>query len=68
MLEVIRAYSAACGRDLPYDIVDRRPGDVAVLTARPDKARDLIGFEARRTLDDMCRSSWAWVSGQIAND
>ncbi|WP_084860844.1 UDP-glucose 4-epimerase GalE [Salibaculum halophilum] len=67
VLEVIRAYSAACGRDLPYDIVDRRPGDVAVLTARPDKARDLIGFEARRTLDDMCRSSWAWVSGQIAN-
>jgi UDP-glucose 4-epimerase len=67
VLDVIRAYSAACGRDLPYDIVDRRPGDVAVLTARPDKARDLIGFEARRTLDDMCRSSWAWVSGQIAN-
>jgi UDP-glucose 4-epimerase len=68
VLQVIRAYSTACGRDLPYDIVDRRPGDVAVLTARPDKARDLIGFEARRTLDDMCRSSWAWVSGQIAND
>jgi len=67
VLDVIRAYSAACGRDLPYDIVDRRAGDVAVLTARPEEARELLGFEARRTLDDMCRSSWAWVSGQIAN-
>jgi len=68
VLEVIAAYSAACGRDLPYRIVDRRDGDVAVLTARPERAEALLGFRADRTLDEMCRSSWAWVSGQLSND
>ena len=68
VLDVVRAYSEACGRDLPYDIVGRRDGDVAVLTARPEKARDVLGFEAKRSLEDMCRSSWAWVSGQLSND
>ncbi|HKL69938.1 UDP-glucose 4-epimerase GalE [Salibaculum sp.] len=67
VLDVIRAYSAACGRDLPYRIVARRQGDVSSVTALPDKARAVLGFEAQKTLDDMCRSSWAWVSGQIAN-
>lgn len=67
VLEVIAAYSRACGRDLPYQIAPRRAGDVAVLTARPDRARDLLGFEAKRSLDEMCRSSWAWVSGQLRN-
>lgn len=68
VLDVIRAYSAACGKDLPYDIVARRDGDVAVLTARTEKAKDLLGFETERDLDDMCRSSWAWVSGHLSND
>ena len=68
VLDVVKAYSEACGRDLPYQIMPRRDGDVAVLTARPDKARETLGFEATRSLADMCRSSWAWVSGQIRND
>ncbi|PVA07795.1 UDP-glucose 4-epimerase GalE [Thalassorhabdomicrobium marinisediminis] len=67
VLEVVAAYSDACGRALPYRIQPRRDGDVAVLTARPEKARELLGFEATRSLSDMCRSSWAWVSGQIRN-
>ena len=68
VLEVLRAYSDACGKNLPFEIVPRRDGDVAVLTARPDLAREILGFNATRTLDDMCRSSWAWVSGQLRND
>lgn len=68
VLEVLRAYSQACGADLPHQIAPRRDGDVAVLTARPDKARAVLGFEATRDLDDMCRSSWAWVNGQRRND
>lgn len=68
VLDVLKAYSEACGKDLPYTIKPRRDGDVAVLTARPDKARETLGFEATRTLADMCRSSWAWVSGQLRND
>lgn len=67
VLDVVRAYSAACGRDLPYAIKPRREGHVAVLTARPDWAKDTLGFEAKRTLEDMCKSSWAWVSGQRRN-
>lgn len=62
VIEVIEAYSRACGQDLPYEIVDRRPGDVPIYCAIPDKARSLLGFKATRGLDDMCRSSWNWVS------
>lgn len=68
VLDVVRAYSEACGKDLPYAIKPRRDGDVAVLTARPDKAKAELGFQATRSLADMCRSSWAWVSGQRRND
>ena len=68
VLDVVRAYSDACGKDLAYKIAPRRDGDVAVLTARPEKAKAELGFEAKRSLADMCRSSWAWVSGQRRND
>lgn len=68
VLDVVRAYSEACGKDLPYAITSRRDGDVAVLTASPEKAKALLGFAGTRSLSEMCRSSWAWVSGQIRND
>lgn len=67
VLDVVRAYSEACGKDLPHKIKPRRDGDVAVLTARPDMAKETLGFEAKRSLADMCKSSWAWVSGQRRN-
>ena len=68
VLDVVRAYSDACGQDLAYKIAPRRDGDVAVLTARPERAKEQLGFEAKRSLADMCKSSWAWVSGQRRND
>ncbi|WP_322867589.1 UDP-glucose 4-epimerase GalE [Aquicoccus sp. G2-2] len=67
VLEVIAAYSAACGRALPYEIAPRREGDVPSYYADPSLAQTLLGFRAERDLDDMCRSSWAWVSGQLSN-
>ncbi|MDA9207809.1 UDP-glucose 4-epimerase GalE [Octadecabacter sp.] len=67
VLDVVRAYGEACDQDLNYKIAPRRDGDVAVLTARPTKAKEELGFEATRNLADMCRSSWAWVSGQRRN-
>lgn len=67
VLDVVRAYSKACGQDLNYRVAPRRDGDVAVLTARPEKAKAELGFEATRTLSDMCQSSWAWVNGQRRN-
>lgn len=63
VLEMLTAYSAACGRDLPYDIVARRPGDVPIYCARTDKAAKILGFRTEKTLEDMCTSSWAWVGG-----
>jgi UDP-glucose 4-epimerase len=64
VLEMHAAYEAACGRTLPYRIVGRRDGDVPKLYADPTRAREELGFEARYTLDDMCRSSWDWVRAQ----
>ncbi|MDC1215968.1 UDP-glucose 4-epimerase GalE [Octadecabacter sp.] len=67
VLDVLNAYSEACGKKLPHQIKPRRDGDVAVLTAQPEKAKATLGFEAKRSLADMCKSSWAWVNGQRRN-
>lgn len=61
VLEVIVAYSSACGRPLPYRIAGRRPGDVASCYADTRLAGELLGFRATRDLAEMCQSSWAWV-------
>lgn len=60
VLELVRAFSAASGRDIPYDIVDRRPGDVAELWAAPDLARALLGWQAEHDLACMCEDTWRW--------
>ncbi len=62
VLEVLAAWSAAVGRELPYQIVARRDGDVAVSLADPSKARRDLGWEGRRTLQQMCEDHWAWQS------
>jgi UDP-glucose 4-epimerase len=63
VLEVIAAYKRASNRDLAYEIAPRRPGDVPIYVARADKAADVLGFRTKKTLDEMCASSWAWISG-----
>ncbi len=65
VLEVLETYRAVSGRDLPHEIVARRPGDAAVSYADVARARDLLGFEARHDLKSMCASNWAF-SGQRA--
>jgi UDP-glucose 4-epimerase len=62
VLELIRAYEKASGRAVPYDVVARRPGDVAACYADPARARELLGWTARRDLDAMCADSWRWQS------
>ena len=47
-------------KPIPYEIVDRRPGDVAANWADVSKAREELGWEATRDLDDMCADSWRW--------
>ena len=60
VLELVAAYAAASGRKLPYDIVPRRPGDVAACYADPTLARDVLGWQARHDLSRMCADSWRW--------
>jgi len=62
VLDVIKAYSAACGSDLPYVVEPRRPGDVTANWADCTKAKELLGWEAQYDIEDMCRDSWRWQS------
>lgn len=60
VLDMIKAFGKACGRELPYSIVDRRPGDIAACYASPDKAAAMMDWRAEFGLDDMCRDLWKW--------
>jgi UDP-glucose 4-epimerase len=62
VLEMVAAMKKASGKEIPYKIVDRRPGDVAACFANPDKAREELGWVAELGLDRMCEDSWRWQS------
>lgn len=62
VLELVRAYAQASGREIPYDIVARRPGDIASCYADPAQAAALLGWQARHDLARMCEDSWRWQS------
>lgn len=65
VLDVVRTYADVSGRDIPYRIVDRRPGDAAVSYAATDRARAVLGFQAQHDLRAMCASNWAYLKGRI---
>jgi UDP-glucose 4-epimerase len=60
VLEMLAAFGRAVGRDLPYEVVGRRPGDIAASYADPSRAQAELGWTATRTIDDMCADSWRW--------
>ena len=62
VLDVIHAFSKACGKELPYVIDPRRPGDIAECWCDPSKAKRELGWEAEYGIDEMCRDSWNWQS------
>ena len=62
VLEMIEAFSKACGRPVPYQIGPRRSGDVATVLADPSKAEKELGYKAKLGLDDMVNSAWKWQS------
>ena len=61
VLEVVHAFEKASGRKVNYKIAPRRPGDIAECYADASKAKRELGWEATRTLDDMCRDSWHFI-------
>ena len=62
VLEIVRAFEKASGRKVPYEIIGRRPGDIAECYADPSLAKKEMGFECRYGLDEMCEDSWRWQS------
>lgn len=62
VLEVLAAFEKACGKTLPYRIVDRRPGDIAEIYADPTLAQRELGWQATHTLEEMCQDAWRWQS------
>jgi UDP-glucose 4-epimerase len=62
VLELVRAFEQASGRDIPLNIAPRRPGDIAAFWADPSQAESLLGWRAEFDLADMCRDQWAWQS------
>ena len=60
---MIKAFGAACGKELPYEVVGRREGDVLDLTANPARAEKELGWKAERPLEEACVDLWRWTEG-----
>lgn len=62
VLEVLHAMERAVGREIPYKIVERRAGDTAQVYGDPSRAKEVLGWQAERGLDEICADSWRWQS------
>ncbi len=62
VMEAIATFAEAVGRDLPYRVVARREGDLAMYFAEPGRAAEVLGWRTEKTLADMCRDHWNWQS------
>ncbi len=67
VLEMVRAFAAASGRAVPHVFAARRPGDIAQCYADPALARQRLGWQARRGIDEMCADTWRWQQWAAAN-
>ncbi len=63
VLELVAAFAAASGREIPYAVGPRRPGDIAASYADPSRAHEELGWSATRTVEDMCADTWRWQQG-----
>lgn len=62
VLDLVKAFSEASGQEIPYEIVDRRPGDIAMCYADPKRANEELGWKAQYGVKEMCEDSWRWQS------
>ncbi|MEJ7628635.1 MAG: UDP-glucose 4-epimerase GalE [Nocardioidaceae bacterium] len=60
VLDLLRSFERAVGHELPYEVVERRPGDIAASYADPSRAREELGWSATKSVDDMCADTWNW--------
>lgn len=63
VLDMVRAFEQASGRSVPYRLVDRRPGDIASCYADPVLAEKILGWRAKRSIEEMCADTWRWQAG-----
>ncbi len=62
VLDMVKAFVAVNSVEVPYRIAERRPGDIATCYADPARSRELLHWQAEKSLEDMCRDSWRWQS------
>ena len=62
VLDVVKAFSKACGKEVPYQIKPRRPGDIATCYSDATLAKEELGWQAQYGIDEMCADSWRWQS------
>lgn len=62
VLDMVKAFEKASGKKVPYKIVNRRYGDIAKCYANPSFAKEVLEWDAKKTIDDMCIDSWKWQS------
>lgn len=62
VLEMVQAFSKSCGRDLPYEFAPRRAGDLPAFWADPSYAKEQLGWEAKKSIQEMCDDVWHWQS------
>jgi len=60
VLDMVKAFERASGKSVPYQIVGRRPGDIAICYADPTYAIEILGWKAEYELDEMCEDTWHW--------
>ena len=60
VLDMVKAFEKASGVPVPYEITDRRPGDLAICYADPTKSKEILGWQAERNLEQMCADTWNW--------
>ena len=62
VLDMVKAFERVTGKAVPYKIVERRPGDLGMVYASPEKSANVLGWKAQFGLDEMCRDTWNWQS------
>ncbi|MBM7071977.1 UDP-glucose 4-epimerase GalE [Shewanella sp. 202IG2-18] len=62
VIDMVKAFEKACGKTIKYEIVDRRPGDIAACYADPTNAQTELNWKTVHTLEDMANSTWKWQS------
>ena len=62
VLDMVKAFEKASGKKVPYQMAPRRAGDIAKCFANPSYAKDILGWEAKKSIEEMCEDSWRWQS------